>query len=311
MELYPLKFKPILKEKVWGGNQMATSLNKKYKGTQLGESWEISDVQGNISQIENGKYKGKNLQELIQQYPLELLGDSQAKEFPLLIKFLDANTPLSIQVHPNEEQAQKRENSHGKTEMWYVVEATPDAEIYLGWKKQYPQPELEKAYRQGCIKEYLNVIKPKKGEFYYVPAGSVHALGKGLVIAEIQQTSDITYRIYDWGRTDRELHIDQAIAVTNYSYQSSFKKEYNTTPNALHKVVQSPFFTTQYLHITQETELQKAKGFRILMCVEGSGEIKHNGKTTPINLGETVLIPAAMGDYSLSSTNLKLLLTHV
>ena len=307
MNLYPIKFHPILMEKVWGGSAMAKALNKQSTSPNLGESWEISDVKGHISKVSNGIYEGEDLSDLISKYPKELIGKADAKEFPILIKFLDANVPLSVQVHPNEELAQKMENSHGKTEMWYVVDATEEAELYLGWEKEYSKDELVDAYKQGNIKDYLKTYRPKKGEFYFVPAGSIHALGRGLIIAEIQQTSDITYRIYDWGRTDRELHIDKAIAVTDYSFKNDFLLSYSKEENTLNKVIKSEFFETYYLNVTNSFKMNTEGSYDVLMCVDGEGMIKYNNGETSIKLGETILIPAELGEYSLHAKDLKVL----
>ncbi|MGP2571021.1 type I phosphomannose isomerase catalytic subunit [Ornithobacterium rhinotracheale] len=307
MKLYPIKFEPILMDKVWGGEAMQRALDKKSDSKNLGESWEISDVQGNVSVVANGEYQGENLRDLILKFPKELIGKADAKEFPILIKFLDANVPLSIQVHPNEELAQKMENSHGKTEMWYIVDATDKAEIYLGWKEEYPKEELIEAYKAGNIKDYLKVYKPKKGEFYFVPAGSIHALGGGLIVAEIQQTSDVTYRIYDWGRTDRELHIPQSIEVTDYTFKDDFKLDYGKAENSLNPVIKSEFFQTVFLNITDSISLDTAGSYDVLMCVEGKGTIVYPDGETSIQLGETILIPAALGKYELKGKDLKVL----
>ncbi|MBV7440519.1 mannose-6-phosphate isomerase [Weeksellaceae bacterium TAE3-ERU29] len=307
MNLYPIKFQPILVDKVWGGNMMAKFLKKDTNSSNIGESWEISDVKGHVSKVANGVYKNESLSDLISKYPKELIGKAEIEEFPILIKFLGTNIPLSIQVHPNEELAQEMENSHGKTEMWYVVDATDDAELYLGWKKKFNKEELVNAYKQGNIKDYLKTYKPKKGEFYFVPAGSIHALGKGLIIAEIQQTSDVTYRIYDWGRTDRELHIDKAIAVTDYNFKDDFLLPYTKEENTLNKVIKSEFFETYYLNVTDSFKMNTEGSYDVLMCVGGEGLIKYNSQETSIKLGETILIPAGLGEYSLHAKDLKVL----
>ena len=200
--LYPLKFQPILKERIWGGNKLKTSLNKNSKLTNIGESWEISSVEGEISIVTNGSFRGKSLKELLRQFKSDLIGKKNYKnfkdKFPLLIKFIDANKDLSIQLHPNNELAAKRHNSFGKTEMWYVMQADCEANLIVGFKEQTSKEKYLKHLNSKSLPEILNYEKVKPGDTYFIDVGRVHAIGAGVMLAEIQQTSDITYRLYDW-----------------------------------------------------------------------------------------------------------------
>src|SRR6056297_3527835 len=214
---YPIKFNPILKEKIWGGKKLKSILNKQTNRDDLGESWEISGVTGNISVVANGEFKGFSLKDLLEEYKEKILGEKIYKEFdtdfPLLIKFIDANTELSVQLHPNDELAQQRHNSFGKTEMWYIMQADEGAKINIGFKESVSKEDYISRLEEGKIVELLNFEEVKKGDSFFINTGKVHAIGAGVLLAEIQQTSDVTYRIYDWDRTDddgnsRELHTD-------------------------------------------------------------------------------------------------------
>ena len=218
MQLYPIKFEPILKERIWGGEKLIKTFKKESNKTNIGESWEISDVEGDISVVANGFLKGKSLRCLIKEFKAEFLGEKVYKqfgeEFPILIKFIDAKTPLSIQVHPNNKLAKERHNSFGKNEMWYIMDCDEDANLIVGFNKEVSQNEYGKALADSTVLEILNSEKIKTGDTFYIPTGRVHAIGAGTVLAEIQQTSDVTYRIYDYERLDattgeqRELHTD-------------------------------------------------------------------------------------------------------
>ena len=236
--LYPLKFHPILKKKIWGGERLA--YKSKEHDESIGESWEISAVEDNISVVSNGILADNDLQELIEVYMGDLVGDHIYEkfgvEFPLLIKYIDANDDLSIQVHPDDETAKERHNAYGKTEMWYIVDADKDASLVLGFNHEIDKATYLQALHQNKLMDLLNVQKVKKGESFFIPAGLVHAIGKGCLIAEIQQTSDITYRIYDYNRKDangntRELHTDLATDVIDYSYQPQHRVNYTPQDN--------------------------------------------------------------------------------
>jgi len=241
-QLYPLKFKPLLKERIWGGDKLKTILGKQGKCATCGESWEISAVEKNVSVVENGFLKNNNLQEIIEIYMGDLVGDKIfdkfGLEFPLLIKFIDANDDLSIQVHPNDKLAHERHQSNGKTEMWYVMDANKDSALISGFNKQISTEEYVNHLNGKTLKDILNRQPVKQGDVFFIPAGRVHAIGAGILLAEIQQTSDITYRIYDWDRVDangkhRELHTDLALDAINYKYSEDVKTAYENKLNSV------------------------------------------------------------------------------
>ncbi len=304
---YPIKFEPILKEKIWGGTKLNQLFNKKSTANNLGESWEISTVKGDISIVANGSLKGQNLVQLIKTYKADLLGEkiyaNFGNEFPLLIKFIDAKTDLSIQLHPNDELAKKRHNSFGKTEMWYVMQADEEARLIVGFNQEVSKDLYLEKLAQDDLLSILNEEKVQHGDTFFIPTGRIHAIGSGVLLAEIQQTSDITYRVFDWNRVDdngnaRELHTEQALDALDFSYQESYKTAYKVENNSAN-LVTCPYFTTNLLVLTknqkQVTSLKDS--FHIYMCVKGAVEIQYNSnltETISLGVGETVLIPACM-----------------
>ncbi|MFP3860852.1 MAG: type I phosphomannose isomerase catalytic subunit [Bacteroidales bacterium] len=308
-DLYPLKFKPIYKEKIWGDQRLKSVLNKEIPSDKkIGESWEISAVQDNISVVSNGFLAGNNLQELIEVYMADLVGENNYKkygiEFPLLIKFIDADDVLSIQVHPDDELAKKRHNAYGKTEMWYVVEAEKDAELIAGFNKEMTKEEYLKNLQNNTLPEILNKEKVKAGDVFFLPAGRIHAIGAGILLAEIQQTSDVTYRIFDWNRKGqdgkpRELHTELAVDAIDYNYYEDYRTTYEKNKNKTTNLANCQYFTTNILEFDKvvEKELIKIDSFVIYMCMDGKAELEyHEGERETIEKGETVLIPAFM-DY--------------
>ncbi|WP_062055053.1 type I phosphomannose isomerase catalytic subunit [Aquimarina longa] len=322
MLLYPLKFQPILKEKIWGGNKLKTILNKSAIGDNTGESWEISTVGKDISTVSNGELVGQKLDELIKEYKGTLLGEKVYQEFgnqfPLLIKFIDAKEDLSVQLHPNDELAKKRHNSFGKTEMWYVVQADEDAELIVGFKNDTTKEEYETFLEKGKITELLNFENISKGDSYFIKAGRIHAIGGGALIAEIQQTSDITYRVYDWDRKDsngigRELHTDLALDALDYNADPSFKLEYDQDKNKVNNLIQGTYFTTSAIEVDGnfERDYSDIDSFIILMCVEGNGKISTESYSETISYGETILIPATIENLSIESNDPEMKLLEV
>lgn len=309
MEHYPLIFEPILKDRIWGGTKLKTALGKTNLPTETtGESWELSAVEGDVSIVKNGPYAGKSLAELLNKYPQEILGikvhDKFGTQFPLLFKFLDAREDLSIQVHPNDELAKKRHNSFGKTEMWYVMQADEGARIIVGFKhKSSPQEYVEHLENKNLI-EILNEIKVKKGDVFFLETGTIHAIGAGIVIAEIQQTSDITYRIYDWDRVDaqgksRELHIEQALDAMNYNTTNT-QKQYSKEENKSNTMVDCPYFTTNYLPLNGTADIMKdGSSFTVYICTEGEYVFEAGGQTYSFKMGDTILVPASLKAFSL------------
>lgn len=317
--LYPLKFEPILKDKIWGGNKLKKLFGKPTDTNKLGESWELSGYEGDESIISNGILAGNNLTELIEIYMGELVGDKVYEQFgltfPLLFKLIDANDYLSIQVHPGDEVAAERHNSFGKTEMWYVVDAEPNAELIIGFNKDCTQEEYLVALAGGQVEDLLQKVPVTQGDVFFIPAGLVHAIGKGVVVAEIQQSSDITYRIYDYKRTDdqgneRELHTEQALDVIDFSASTNPKTDYLIELNTIVPLVSCDYFTTNLIQF--ERPLTRNYGnldtFVTYMCLNGSFIIEVKGETTIVNQGETVLIPACINEVGLIANQLTRLL---
>ena len=308
--LYPLKFEPILKDKIWGGTKLKSLFNKAAETDKLGESWELSGYENDESVVTNGFLAGNTLPELIEIYMGELIGDSIFDEyglsFPLLFKLIDANENLSIQVHPGDEVAAERHNSYGKTEMWYVVDAEPGAELIIGFSEDCSRDEYLDALDEGRIEDLLQKVPVKKGDVFFTPAGLVHAIGKGVVVAEIQQSSDITYRIYDYKRVDdqgneRELHTEQALDVINFEASKEPKTVYTPLMNEVTPLVSCNYFTTNMLRFNKSIARQYAKidSFVSYMCLEGNFVIDFGGEKTIVNKGDTILIPASIDELSL------------
>jgi mannose-6-phosphate isomerase len=319
ISLYPLRFKPIYKEVIWGGEKLREEFGKTDAPPMTGESWEISGVQGNISVVENGYLKGNNLQEITEIYMGELVGDQVYEkfgvEFPILIKYIDANDLLSIQVHPDDELARERHKAYGKTEMWYIIDSEPEAKLISGFAEPISKEIYLENFKNKTLPEILNYEEVSPGDVFFMPAGRVHAIGSGILLAEIQQTSDITYRIYDWDRLDangkgRELHTELAIDAIEYADPERYRVDYANQLNSSQNLVDSDFFSTGLIHLDQpvEKDFNFIDSFVIYMCVQGSASILSQGEKTPITTGETVLIPASLKTIELlPDTETKLL----
>lgn len=319
--LYPLKFQPILKDKIWGGEKLHRYLNKNSKSKQLGESWEISAVPGDISIVSNGEFKGKSLQELLEMHKSDLLGSKNYKRFgnnfPLLIKFIDSKEDLSIQLHPNDELAKKRHNSLGKTEMWYVMQADKDSNLIVGFNQEMNKETYLQHLESKTLTSILNFDRVKEGDSYFIEAGRLHAIGAGVLLAEIQQTSDVTYRVYDWDRVDdkgneRDLHNDIAIDAFDFNMKDNFRVDYKKRKNVSNEMVSCPFFTTNFIELDSKIEKQNlVDSFIIYLCVDGEVEIITEVSNEIIVKGETLLLPAAIKNYNLNTKYAKLLEVYV
>jgi len=304
MKLYPLKFLPKYYYRIWGGNKLREKLNKNYKGDSIGESWEISDIKNSETTVANGAFKGKTLKELLAVYKEDIVGTKNYKifgnDFPLLIKFIDAKKPLSIQVHPSDDLAKKRHDSFGKNEMWYVMEADKNAELIVGFNKQIDEKEYVKHLNNLTLNEILNIEKVQKGDTFNIPTGRVHAIGAGVLLAEIQQTSNVTYRIFDYDRLDvitgnkRELHTDLALEAIDYKYHDNYKVSYNKKENNTSLLVHTKYFKTNIIDISGKIEKNYSNldSFVIYMCVKGVMSIEYQKMSYILNYGETILIPA-------------------
>jgi mannose-6-phosphate isomerase len=309
IEIYPLQFNPIFKERIWGGTKLKTVLNKPIVSEITGESWELSTVEGDVSVVSNGVLKGNSLNDLINTDPEAILGTEVykrfGKQFPLLFKYLDAREDLSIQVHPNDALAKKRHNSFGKTEMWYVLQADANARIIVGFKQQSNAAEYLENLKNKTLLSILDDVNVKSGDVFFLETGTVHAIGAGLVVAEIQQTSDITYRLYDFDRVDnngvsRELHVDLALDAINYNKIETHKK-YDSIQNKSNSIVDCPYFTTNFLPLKGKVSVNKiGDTFTVYMCIEGSFEIEYEGLKFQYKKGDTILIPAAMKTFLLN-----------
>lgn len=310
--LYPLKFEPIIKEMLWGGSKLQTLLNKSCISNKCGESWEISDVPGNSSVVANGFLAGNTLGEVLEIYMNDLVGDKvygkYGDRFPLLIKYIDANDKLSVQVHPDDETAMKEHQGYGKTEMWYVMQAEPDSELIIGFEGQMNKETYLNYLKNNELEKILHYEKVQTGDVFFIPAGRVHAIGAGLLIAEIQQTSDITYRIYDWNRIDtngkpRQLHTDLALKAVDFSPIENTKTKYIPIKNQTISLVQCQYFNTQLLEFDQviEKDYGFIDSFVIYMCIEGKFIIEgFNFEPVEVTIGETILIPALLNNLYLN-----------
>ena len=318
MEIYPLRFKPILKERLWGGHKLRDVLQKNFEGTGIGESWELSGVEGDVSWVDNGPYNGKSLNELIQTYPTELLGkpviDKFGEEFPILVKFIDAQKDLSIQLHPGDELARARHNSFGKTEMWYVMDADPGAELIIGFKRDMSKEEYQQAMEEKSLPQYLHYEPVAAGDGFFINSGKIHAIGAGILLAEIQQSSDVTYRVYDFDRRDargnlRELHTELALDAMDFKKRDDFKISYGKQKNQENQMVTSPYFNTSFLELDTQTRLSLShdESFTVLVCVDGSAEVVLNSRKSQIKKGETLLLPAAAAEVMVNTSESRFL----
>ena len=318
MNLYPLKFYPILKERIWGGTKLGTLLGKELESGLIGESWELSGVAGDVSIVANGSFKGTTITDLINRFPEEILGKSVlerfGKEFPILIKFIDAQKDLSIQLHPDDELARKRHNSFGKTEMWYIMDADNEAELIIGFKEDISKETYVESLKNDTLTDLLNYENVSEGDAYFISAGKIHAIGAGILIAEIQQTSDQTYRVYDYNRKDaqgnlRELHTELSIEAISYARQDDFKISYGLETNVSNPIVNCPYFKTNFISLNKNIhfDVSDRDSFTIYMCIDGEILIENNFGSILIKKGETVLVPAITSHILLSTQRAKLL----
>lgn len=304
MALYPLRFKPRLKERIWGGESLAAKCGKRSaKGKRYGESWEISGVAGDLSLVSSGMFKGNDLQEMVEIYMGDLVGekvyDKFGIEFPLLVKHIDTAALLSIQVHPDDRLAAERHNSYGKTEVWYVTECEQGASLYLGLKSGVTRAQYLDAVVAGTLPELLQKYEVHAGDAFFIPAGTIHAIGKGIKVVEIQQTSDITYRIFDWNRVDdngrpRQLHTALAIDAIDFDSDAQYVITRPPQKNTPVKIVCCPYFTTNLLEVEGEVErdFSSLDSFVIYVCVEGSVTLSCEGAEERLSKDDVLLVPA-------------------
>jgi mannose-6-phosphate isomerase len=315
------KFEPLLKQTLWGGDKIIPLKRLNTKMEQVGESWEISGVKDFETIVANGPDKGKSLNQLVQEKKDQLIGKENYErfgdEFPLLVKFIDAHQDLSIQVHPSDEVAHRQGKSHGKTEMWYALPSTPGAMLYNGLKQQITPEQYKQMVENDTITDALARYEVHEGDVFFIPAGRIHTIGAGCFVAEIQQTSDVTYRIYDFKRKDkngnyRELHTQLAAESIDYTVLDNYRTEYEPLKNEGVQVVTCPYFTTAVYDLTEPMTLDYSEldSFVILIAVKGEGRLICNGEEMPFQMGDTVLLPATTNEVRVEG-EVKFLETYV
>ena len=315
------KFEPLLKQTLWGGDKIIPFKHLNTQQERIGESWEISGVKDNETIVADGPDKGKSLNQLIREQKEKLVGQENYErfgdEFPLLIKFIDARQDLSIQVHPTDEIAHRQGKSRGKTEMWYALEPTPGAQLYNGLKRQITPEQDKEMVENDSITDALARYEVHEGDVFFIPAGRIHAIGAGCFVAEIQQTSDVTYRIYDFKRKDkdgnyRELHTKEAAESINYTVLDNYRTEYELPKNEGVQVVSCPYFTTAVYDLNEPMTLDYSEldSFVILIAVKGEGKLICNGEEVTFQMGDTVLIPATTAEVKVEGS-VKFLETYV
>jgi len=315
------KFAPLLKQTLWGGDKIIPFKHLKTRLENVGESWEISGVRDNETIVANGKEKGKSLNELVREQKGDLVGKENYErfgdEFPLLIKFIDARQDLSIQVHPNDEIAHRQGKTRGKTEMWYALAPTPGAQLYNGLKQKITPEQYKEMVENDTITDALARYEVHEGDVFFIPAGRIHAIGAGCFVAEIQQTSDVTYRIYDFKRKDkdghyRELHTKEAAESIDYTVLPNYRAGYEPKLNEGVQLVECPYFTTAVYDLTEPMTLDYSEldSFVILIGVKGEGRIVANGEELEFKMGDTILLPATTEEVKVEGT-VKFLETYV
>ncbi len=322
--MYPLKFQPILKSAIWGGDKIIPYKNLVSEQQAVGESWELSGVKGDESIVANGNLAGHTITSLLQKYGAQVVGKANYErfgdEFPLLIKFIDAQDDLSIQVHPDDELAAKRHNSKGKTEMWYVAGCDKGAKLRAGFEREVTPAEYVASVEDNTITDILKEYEVQVGDMFFLPAGRVHSIGAGCFIAEIQQTSNITYRIYDFERRDaegntRELHTEQAKDAIDYRVLDDYRTHYDrTAKDSEVELIDCPYFTTSLYNLTEQIALDFSvlDSFVIFICTEGSAELNSGEHKITINRGETILLPATTTSIEITpTTKCNLLSTYI
>jgi len=323
-ELYPLKFKPVFDDRIWGGDKIKTRLGLDFSPlTRCAEAWVLSGYEGKQTLVSNGFLADNEINELIEVYMDDLVGgkvfESTGEIFPLLIKFIDSRDWLSIQVHPDDELARKRGMPNGKTEMWYVLDADENAQLIAGFNRKISQKQYLDHLQKKTLTDILNYEKVHAGDVFFVPAGRIHSLGPGVLLAEIQQTSDATYRIYDWDRKDekgneRELHTEQAMAAIDFNFYPEYRKDYKGRLNGSVELVNCPHYTTSLLELAQplRKNYEELDSFVVYVCVEGSMMIKCGNSKTGVRKGEVVLIPAMINDVEIyPERNVKFLEVYI
>ena len=322
MKLTPLFFTPIPKERLWGGQKLRSFLNKPFEGNAIGESWELSTVPGDVSVVAEGPWVGSTLDALITNHKAALVGqkvyDRFGDEFPVLIKFIDAQKDLSIQLHPHDHLAKERHQSFGKNEMWYIMQADAEAQLIVGFSRDVEKAEYQAHLASDSLEDILQYEPVVSGDTFYIRTGTVHAIGAGILLAEIQQTSDVTYRIYDWNRKDkdgntRELHTDLAVDAIDYTRRNDHQALYDQQANVANAMVDSPYFTTDFLPVRgrMTIDAMDKDSFVILMGVRGVVDLHVDGSIYLLSMGQTVLIPATLAIFELTAADADVLMVYI
>lgn len=307
-----------MKDRLWGGEKLKTLFNKPSQTQTTGESWEISGVDGDVSIVSNGQFSGISLNELITTHGEDLMGESVVErfgnEFPILIKFIDAKKDLSIQLHPHDTLAQERHNCFGKTEMWHVMDTDPKAKLIVGFNKDVTKQEYSKSLEDDSLLDLLNYEEVVPGDTFFINTGKIHAIGGGVLLAEIQQTSDITYRVFDFNRKDkngnlRELHTELALDAIDYKRKDDFKVGYERSKDTVNSMVDCAYFKTNFLHLTDDMvqDLSNRDSFSIYICIDGQVKITNDWGMAALEKGETLLVSAASKKLAIRTNGAKLL----
>ena len=300
-----MKLIPSGKDYLWGGTRLKDEYGKNIDMTPLAESWECSVHQDGPCYVANGRYKGKTLKEVLDEHP-EYMGTKANGEFPILAKFIDAKKDLSVQVHPDDEYAREKEKDNGKTEMWYIIDADEGASLIYGFKHKVSKEILERAIEKGELDKHLQKIEVHKGDLFFVPAGTVHGIGKGILLAEVQESSNVTYRVYDYDRVDkngkkRELHFDKAVQVMDMGIAPDIKQKKRLVkyyPGCSRELLcRCKYFETERIQVTKGFSFSVMENsFQVLMCLDGYGQVEVDGdKPVRFSKGETVFLPAGIG----------------
>lgn len=309
MDLF--KFKPILKQTIWGGNRICRMKNIHAESEDIGESWEISGVKGNESVVDGGQHNGTGLNTLVAELKEKLVGRDNYKrfgnEFPILVKFIDASRDLSIQVHPDDMTARRHGHDKGKTEMWFVMESDPDASLMCGMKDNVNADMYKDMVENGTICNAIAEYKVKEGDCFFIPAGRIHSIGKGCLLAEIQQTSDLTYRIFDFNRRDsngnlRQLHTSLAAECIDFKVQDNYRTAYTETKNEGVPLVDCEYFSTAVYNLDEPMTIDYSEldSFVVMVCVKGSCIIRSgSGCTAALSMGESLLIAASADEINI------------
>jgi len=321
MKLYPFSFKPVYIEKIWGGSKLKETFSRDIISNNIGESWEVSVHPNGKSKIANGKLADEELIYLIEKYPEKIIGEKYNNDFPLLIKFLDVSKKLSVQVHPDDEYTKNLTHESGKTEIWYILAAKDDAEIIYGLKNNTTREEMKESIKKGSLEKHLNSVSVNKGDVIYIPSGTIHCIKGGVLLAEIQQSSDSTYRVYDWNRTNsdgqsRELHIDRALDVINYEQSLDDIKlaplVYDDEDYKRYFYAASPYFSLEKIDLADSYNFnpQEKDRFNIIIVLDGKGELSYNGQSYDLLPGKTYFLPISLNEVQVKG-DLEFLNTYI